>query len=52
MKNENKNECRGCEEEGSEESHKCPYQETINGSDDEHYCTCCSDCEQECRRAV
>lgn len=32
----------------TEESHSCPYQEDINGNDDEDYCNCCTSCEHEC----
>jgi hypothetical protein len=31
------------------EPHGCPYQQEINDSTDDAFCTCCRECEQDCR---
>ena len=44
------NRCTGrndCENPATDEPHGCPYQEDVNGNDEE-ICTCCEDCEHEC----
>jgi hypothetical protein len=38
--------CKG--KNAAEPPHGCPYQEEINDSTDESYCTCCDDCRREC----
>ena len=44
--------CQSCHKNKSTEPHCCPYQSDIKNNEDEEYCTCCSDCERECRMAL
>lgn len=37
-----------CENPATDEPHECPYQAEINDVDDDEYCSCCAECEQEC----
>lgn len=41
-----------CEKNHANAPHACPYQQEINNSTDETYCTCCGACEQECRNDI
>lgn len=38
--------CKG--KNPGEAPHPCPYQVEINDSTEEEFCTCCSECTQEC----
>ena len=40
--------CGRCARNPAQPPHGCPYQEEINDSTDEEYCTCCDDCRREC----
>ena len=51
MTNENEtksDKCSRCQKNPSSEPHACPFQEEINGNDDDSYCDCCDDCRHEC----
>jgi hypothetical protein len=41
-----------CENEGTYYNHYCPYQGEIYDNEDENFCNCCSDCEDDCRMSV
>ena len=46
--------CEKCKKNPATEVHDCPwieflYEEKMTETSPEDYCTCCKDCEQECR---
>jgi len=41
--------CEKCGKNPAQEPHPCPYQEEINDNHDPECCTCCPECEQQCR---
>jgi hypothetical protein len=43
--------CKKCGLEEKQEPHPCPYQEEMN-DDRETLCTCCPDCEKNCRLSI
>jgi len=44
--------CPKCHKNSAEEPHSCPYQEDINNVEDDKYCTCCPECQSECRMGI
>ena len=44
--------CETCGKNEAQLPHKCPYQEDVNDVDDDKYCTCCIDCENDCRYSI
>ena len=43
----------GCgSNQGTLETHSCPYQIEIADNDDPDYCNCCPDCENQCAMDV
>lgn len=49
---ESKGMCERCGLNEAQESHECPYQAEINDNEDPAYCTCCVDCEADCRDSI
>ena len=44
---------QGCDcDDDMIEPHSCPYQEDINGLEDNEFCTCCGECENECMQSI
>lgn len=46
--NKNNGSCKHC----SSGWHSCPFQEDMNSNYDEHYCTCCSSCRNDCAMEI
>jgi hypothetical protein len=44
--------CPKCENNPAQEPHSCPYQQDVNNVEDEDYCTCCTDCQEDCRNSI
>jgi hypothetical protein len=44
--------CEKCGINEAQEPHPCPYQHEINDVEDDEYCTCCEECEDDCRADI
>jgi len=42
--------CPKCKKRPAQEPHPCPFQEEIHN--DSETCTCCAECEQDCRMDI